>query len=187
MASTYVIRDPDTFRQNICDKLSKLFSAVDSIANTEDAKRTTIIVGNIEKSVYNWAIREATAKQLVRIQWDNPLFVQLYVDRLRSVYTNLSTNAALVQRIVSGDVSPETVGSMTHQEMNPERWDDIIELKKKRDHSKYQMNMVANTDLYKCSRCKSTQCNYTTQQIRSADEAMTVFVTCLSCGKQWKC
>jgi len=63
MASTYVIRDPDTFRQNICDKLSKLFT---TNTDTEDAKRTTIIVGNIEKSVYNWAIREATAKQLVR-------------------------------------------------------------------------------------------------------------------------
>jgi DNA-directed RNA polymerase subunit M/transcription elongation factor TFIIS len=182
MTSTYFIRDPESFRNNVCQKISALGSklAVEDI----DRSRTWI---NIEKSIYNWTIREATFKQLVRIQWDNPLFVQLYIDRLRSVYMNLSTNPELMRRIESGELLPEHVGSMTHYEMNPERWDDIIEIKKKRDQSKYQMNLVANTDLYKCSKCKSTRCNYTTQQIRSADEAMTVFVTCLSCGKQWKC
>jgi DNA-directed RNA polymerase subunit M/transcription elongation factor TFIIS len=180
MANTYFIRDPESFRNNVCDKLTKLFTDSDGTVSASNTQ-------NIEKSVYNWAIREANTKQLVRIQWDNPLFVQLYVDRLRSVYTNISTNPDLVARIVSGEILPETVGGMTHHEMNPARWNDVIEMKKKRDQSKYKMNMVANTDLYKCSKCKSTRCNYTTQQIRSADEAMTVFVTCLSCGKQWKC
>ena len=39
-----------------------------------------------------------------------------------------------------------------------------------------------------CSGCKKkTKCDYYQMQTRSADEPMTTFVTCLECGKRWKC
>ncbi len=41
--------------------------------------------------------------------------------------------------------------------------------------------------IFKCDRCKSMKTTYYQMQTRSADEPMTVFVSCVSCGKNWKC
>ena len=76
---------------------------------------------------------------------------------------------------------------MNHQEMNPKIWKELIENKKIRDKYKYESALEASTDLFTCRACKSKKCTYTQQQTRSADEPMTTFVTCLNCGKRWKC
>ena len=79
---------------------------------------------------------------------------------------------------------------MTHQEMDPDNWKELIEIKKKRDESKYTNTIKISSD-FTCSRCKKNgdpadQCTYYQLQTRSADEPMTTFVTCLNCGKRWK-
>jgi len=43
----------------------------------------------------------------------------------------------------------------------------------------------AMTDMYQCARCKSNKCSYYQQQILSADEPMTTFITCVTCGYKW--
>ena len=40
---------------------------------------------NIEKGIYNFAIRNAKSKNVVR-KWENKYFVQIYVDRFKSIY-----------------------------------------------------------------------------------------------------
>ncbi len=75
---------------------------------------------------------------------------------------------------------------MSHQELNPERWDALIQLKSVRDKNKYEQNMEAATDSFKCRKCRSTKCTYYELQTRSADEPMTIFITCLDCGTKWK-
>ena len=42
----------------------------------------------------------------------------------------------------------------SHQEMSPETWDKLIQDKIKRDKSKYEINMEASTDQFKCFKCK---------------------------------
>ena len=76
---------------------------------------------------------------------------------------------------------------MTHQELFPKRWEKIIEEKIQRDKSKYEINIEATTDEFKCWKCKKRKCTYYELQTRSADEPMTTFVSCLSCGNHWKC
>ena len=39
----------------------------------------------------------------------------------------------------------------------------------------------------KCSRCHSDELVFAEAQMRSADEPMTIFVSCLECGNRWKC
>ena len=172
---TYRISDPDAFRQKIRGIL---------LSKTEGALDDTGVT-NLEKGIYNVCIQEATKKNIIR-KWENPHFVQLYIDRLRSVYMNL-TNATLVARLKGGEVLPQQVAFMTHQEFCPEKWDALIQQKLKRDASKFVTNVQASTDVYQCRRCKSRKCVFSEQQIRSADESMTIFVTCLDCGKQWRC
>jgi transcription elongation factor S-II len=50
-------------------------------------------------------------------------------------------------------------------------------------------NRIHNTfvsGLYFCGKCKGSQTTYTQAQIRSADEPMTVFISCLNCNHSWK-
>jgi transcription elongation factor S-II len=166
------ISNPDTFRQNIRAKLEGIVGG------------DPVMAANMEKGVYNYAIKEANSKKIVK-KWENTHFSQIYVDRLRAVYINLKDPELLVQ-IKTGEIAPQLVAQMTHQEMKPARWRDLIERKVKRDASKYTMNIEASTDMFTCKKCKSKRCTYYELQTRSADEPATIFVTCLDCGKHWK-
>jgi transcription elongation factor S-II len=140
---------------------------------------------NLEKGIFNFALGEAKNRKVVK-KWDNPYFVQIYMDRLRSIFNNIN-NPALLEQINSGTIKPHVVAFMTHQEMRPEKWDELITAKSKRDANKFENNLEAATDTFTCRKCKSNKCTYMQLQLRSADEPMTTFVTCLSCGNRWRC
>lgn len=166
------IDNPEIFRSNIRSK-------IDEILHNE---KSSI---NLEKGIFNFALGEAKNRKVVK-KWDNPYFIQIYVDRLRSILNNLS-NPALIEQINSGAIKSQTVAFMTHQEMRPEKWDELITAKSKRDENKFENNLEAATDTFTCRKCKSNKCTYMQLQLRSADEPMTTFVTCLSCGNRWRC
>jgi hypothetical protein len=165
------ISNPDNFRNNIRAKISPILG---------EEKLSS----NLEIAIYNYAIKEANSRKIIK-KWDNPYFVQLYVDRLRSIYMNLK-NAELLEQLKSGEITPQTVAFMTHQEMNNGRWSKLIEQKIKRDANKFTTNVQASTDMFTCKKCRSKKCTYYELQTRSADEPATIFVTCLDCGKHWK-
>ena len=167
------ITNSETFRRNIRIKLKEILLLDDDVCST-----------NLEKGIFNYAIKEAGRKKIVK-KWENPSFVCLYKDRLRSIYMNLKNNNFMNQ-IQNGDILPQNVAFMTHQEFNPERWQTLIEKKMKRDASKYTDNIQASTNMYTCRKCKSNRCTYYEMQTRSADEPATIFVTCLDCGKHWR-
>jgi hypothetical protein len=168
----YKIDNPEIFRKNISGKF-KVF--------VDDEKASL----NLEKGVYNYAIKEATSKKIIK-KWENPYFAQLYLDRLRSIYLNLKNNSELVSQIKSHDITPQNLAFMTHQEMNPQHWAKLIEQKAKRDANKFNTNVQASTDMFTCKKCKSKKCTFYEMQTRSADEPATIFITCIDCGKNWK-
>jgi transcription elongation factor S-II len=165
------IDNPDKFRSNIKNKFI-------SIIGDEN------IAINLEKGIFNYAIKEATIKKIVK-KWENPHFSQIYIDRLRSIYINLK-NENILSQIKNKELSAKNLSFMNHQEMDPEHWKEYIERKIKRDSSKFSNNIEASTDMFTCKKCKSKKCTYYEMQTRSADEPTTVFVTCLDCGKHWK-
>jgi transcription elongation factor S-II len=166
------IENPDNFRNNIRGKLQTLL----------DSEKKAI---NLEKGIYNYALKEAANRKVVK-KWDNPYYTQIYLDRLRSIYINLS-NDSLLNHVKDGTVPVKALAFMTHQEMQPEKWDALIQAKIKKDKSKYDTQQEAMTDTFKCRKCYSNKCSYYQMQTRSADEPMTTFVTCLECANRWKC
>jgi transcription elongation factor S-II len=137
----------------------------------------------LERGIFNFALKEATKAKVVK-KWENPIFAQIYVDRLRSIMSNLPH---IVSQLQSGEMSPQAVAFMTHQEFQPDRWKLLLDQKMKRDASTANGEMVeASTDMYTCKKCKSKRCTYYEMQTRSADEPATVFITCLDCGKRWR-
>jgi transcription elongation factor S-II len=166
------IENPDNFRNNIRGKLQDLL----------DSEKKAI---NLEKGIYNYALKEATNRKVVK-KWDNPYYTQIYLDRLRSIYINLA-DSTLLSHVKDGTVPVKALAFMTHQEMQPEKWDALIQAKIKKDKSKYDTQQEAMTDTFKCRKCHSNKCSYYQMQTRSADEPMTTFVTCLECANRWKC
>jgi transcription elongation factor S-II len=171
MSSTRKIENPDKFRSNIRDKLNLIL---------ENEKHCL----NLEKGIYNYALKEATNRKVLK-KWDNPYFVQIYIDRLRSIYNNLS-NKELINQIKDGSIKAHTIAFMTHQEMQPDKWKELIAAKTIRDTHKFETNIEASTDTFTCRKCKSKKCTYMQIQTRSADEPMTLYVTCIECGNRWK-
>ena len=66
------INNPDEFRANIAAKLSSFF--INKGGSDKHA-------ANLEKGIHNWALKEATNRKVVK-KWDNPFFVQIYLDHL---------------------------------------------------------------------------------------------------------
>ena len=164
------IDNVDSFRANVRQKLDNIL---------ENEKNSC----NLEKGIFNYALKEAEQRKIVK-KWDNKFFVQIYVDRLRSIIINLKGD--VLQQINDGSIKPHVVAFMTHQELSPDRWSDLIVAKAKRDKNKFETNLAASTDTFTCRKCKGNQCTYYQLQTRSADESMTVYVTCIQCGNRWK-
>ena len=167
------VDNPSEFRANIVSKLSDIIG---------DNKITT----NLEKGVLNYSIDVSNKQNIVK-KWDNELFVIIYTERLRTIMFNLQKNETLLTQIKNKEIKSHKLAFMTHQEMNPEKWNPLIEDKKIRDENMYNPQIDANTDNFTCGKCKSKRCSYYQLQTRSADEPMTTFVTCIDCGNRWKC
>ena len=168
--SSRKIANPEQFRLNIRWKLNLIL---------ENEKHSS----NLEKGIFNYALKEASNRKVVK-KWDNQYFVQIYIDRLRSIYINLK-NPEILDQIKSESIQAHTVAFMTHQEMRPEKWKELIDAKIIKDKNKFEQNVEASTDTFTCRKCKSNKCTYYLQQTRSADEATTIFVQCLTCGQNW--
>jgi DNA-directed RNA polymerase subunit M/transcription elongation factor TFIIS len=165
------IDNPEQFRINIRQKLCKFF----------DEESNAI---NLEKGVYNWCIKESNNKKVIK-KWDNPFFVQIYIDHLRSVYINLQ-NKHLIDMVNNGELKSHEIAFMTHQEMQPKKWEELIKAKSIRDKNKFEQELEAMTDRFTCRKCFSKKCSYYALQTRSADEPMTLYITCLDCGSRMK-
>jgi DNA-directed RNA polymerase subunit M/transcription elongation factor TFIIS len=164
------IVNPELFRSNIKQKLNDIL---------KDEKNSS----NMEKGIFNYSLKEADRHKIVK-KWDNKHFTQIYVDRLRSVVLNLNND--IIEQINSGAIKPHIVAFMTHQELAPEKWNELIIAKSKRDKNKFEANISAATDTFTCRKCKTKNCTYYIQQVRSSDEPSTIFVQCTDCGNRWK-
>lgn len=169
--SSRKIENSELFRSNIRGKINE------KLNNEKNSN-------NLEKGIFNYALKEADQRKIIK-KWDNKHFVQIYLDRLRSIYTNLNDN--IIEQINNGTVKPHIIAFMTHQELNPDKWGALIDAKAKRDANKFETNIAAATDTFTCRKCKSNQCTYYQMQTRSADEPMTCYISCCNCGNRWKC
>jgi DNA-directed RNA polymerase subunit M/transcription elongation factor TFIIS len=182
--NTYIIESMDSDEDNLyiindlrvsMRELFKKFNKKDEIVN----KLETGILDNV---------CEICDKRKIVKKWENINFKKIYMNKCRSIYTNLDTdsyikNDYLINQIL---VNPGYIGKMSYQEIFPKHWKKLLDNKFKREEAMYKNQQHAMTDEFKCRRCKSRKTSYYELQTRSADEAMTIFITCLNCGNRWK-
>jgi len=143
---------------------------------------------NIEKSIFNWSIRNVKMYNEVPA-WENTFFKEQYKRKYMSILFNLNNkDTHLVERIKKGEVKTKTIADLRPEELFPsgpiaKTIEDhkVSELKKE-----IAANIVVYRGIFKCGKCKSDKTTYYQLQTRSADEPMTTFVTCMNCSKKWK-
>ena len=91
-----------------------------------------------------------------------------------------------MKRVLDGEFKLYEIASMTSYEMFPEKWFELKDKLLQREQKILEGNKSRATDQFKCRRCGKRECTYYELQTRSADEPMTIFVTCLNCGKEWR-
>jgi DNA-directed RNA polymerase subunit M/transcription elongation factor TFIIS len=145
---------------------------------------------DLEIGVFNWSIQQCETLKLSK-NWKNPRFVSVYKDKARSMLVNIQRdsyvkNDKLVGRIVDREFMPHELPFMKPENMFPQRWAEILDVKMKKDMHVFEEKPVAMTTEFKCGKCKKRECVYQELQVRSADEPMTIFITCTNCGNKWK-
>ena len=115
----------------------------------------------------------------VRANWKNPDFKRLYANRMRSLIYAIRNNdkSKFLDRIKSGELKPNTFDSK-------EIWDLWYQEPKKEVVEKRPEEY--EDGMFKCGKCKSMKTTYVEKQTRSADEPMTLFITCRMCGTVMK-
>ncbi|PNH00201.1 Transcription elongation factor S-II [Tetrabaena socialis] len=145
---------------------------------------------DLETGIYNWSLQQADAFRVPKT-WTNAKFLNIYCSKTTAILANLDPdsyvgNRELLQRVLANRVKPHDLPFMKPQELFPERWRELVELKVQKDEYATTVKPVAMTDQFKCKRCKKRECVYQELQLRSADEPATIIIICISCNHTWR-
>jgi len=143
-------------------------------------------IDNLEKGIFNWSVQYAKRHNVMH-EWGNRYFETIYKNKLRTIYTNMKKNPTLAQNIMNKICLAHELAFMSHMEMDPELWKDIIQQWEFAKQREKESSVESMTDAFECRKCHSRKTTYYQMQTRCADEPMTVFVSCLECGTRWKC
>ena len=122
----------------------------------------------------------------------NSTYRNLYVAKSRQLYHNLKedsyiNNTNLQKLIQKKKICYEKLAFYAYKELFPSKWKKYnkdLEILNK-EISDFDKE-VTPTDQFKCNKCKKNRCVYAQFQLRSSDEPMTSFITCLECGNNWR-
>lgn len=76
---------------------------------------------------------------------------------------------------------------LTNPEQQAKCEREFIERNKSKDWTELKKSMSAgSSDMFKCPRCEQRNTMWEQRQTRSADEPMTIIITCNNCGFYWR-
>lgn len=140
---------------------------------------------NIERGIFNFTV--TVVKQANNpCSWKHYLFVKVYRQQAKTILNEFEINAALFfDRMIRGELYPHQVVFMRCTELRPDKWLPYVHDRQVQIAKSFEVDLSNVTDQYQCHRCHKRKCVYYERQTRSADEPMTVFVTCVVCNNHW--
>ena len=147
-------------------------------------------IRSLERSIFE-AAYQYSQKQYIACNWKVPQFCEVYQQKARTILSNIHPespvmNTRLLMRVKDGEFTLASIPFMSSYEMFPEKWFMLKDKLLQREQKILEGNKSRATDQFKCRRCQKRECVYYELQTRSADEPMTIFITCLNCGKEWR-
>jgi DNA-directed RNA polymerase subunit M/transcription elongation factor TFIIS len=146
-------------------------------------------IRELEKAIFNGTIRYAKQYH-VALGWSEP-FLDLYRTYAKHLAANFHPgsyvqNTELFQRYKTGQIGIHELANLDAYQLFESRWKDSFIQQQQREKRQLEGNRAMATDRFTCTRCWKKECTYYEMQTRSADEPMTIFITCLNCGKHWR-
>lgn len=172
------IKQRTTVREKFFEEMSK-GHPIETKFNEADVNDFSMLATEIECALYGAFQNDSKA----------------YMNQARSVLFNVKDprNTNFKSKLIAGIFTPAEVPWLTSEQMASEikqaeraklRKDSMEEVQSDWDLKHGAANI---SGLFTCGRCKGNKTTYVQKQTRSSDEPMTTFVTCLKCGKRWKC
>ena len=145
----------------------------------------------LEKNIYEYVVEYCKNNNITQ-NFKNINFKNLYIAKSRQCYNNLKkdsyvNNDQIHKLIENKKISLENLPNYSYKQLYPQKWKKFnkdLEILNK-DVSDFDKEVEA-TDQFTCNKCKKNRCVYSQFQIRSSDEPMTSFITCLECGNNWR-
>ncbi len=147
-------------------------------------------ISELEQGIFIATLEEAVKKHIFA-HWKNPLFTEIHHYRQYKLFSNLHpkspvNNKRLLMRMKEGELKMMDLARLEDMELFPENWKRLQDQQLVREQKLLEGKAAAATDMFKCGRCGKRETTYYELQTRSADEPMTIFITCVNCGKKWK-
>jgi DNA-directed RNA polymerase subunit M/transcription elongation factor TFIIS len=162
---------------------------IDRIASLLEIPKDDTICINLEKNILNHATDRARSINQ-QPAWDNHKFSGIYKQKFLQFQHNLKKSPVLKGWIIEKKIKTKDVIDMRPEDLWPDGpYAKEIEVGiHKQLRKAYLAQEIKNQEgFFVCGRCKSKKTTYFQMQTRSADEPMTVFVSCLNCDRNWKC
>ena len=177
--AAYSVSELPRARQNIHKTIATLFAGY----LTESEQNM------FERCIYNGSIRAASQRHVGKL-WTHKPFVELYSRYAKHIAANFHPNSYvgntdLYDRYKAGEITFKDISEMDTYQLFEARWTDSFNQQQVREKRQLEGNKEMATDRFLC-RCGKRECTYYEMQTRSADEPMTIFITCLACGKHWR-
>ena len=168
---------------------------VKGILDKNDVKMdTTKMAINAERSLLNNAISTCRYYKTVA-HFSQLFFSSTYRDGYQKLIGNLDKNSnapLVIQMLKEREIRIEQIIHLGYDVLDPENWDKL-QKRAKKDYIVFKPpDLKTMSDgFHKCFRCASQKkpsykTTFYEMQTRSADEPMTQFITCHSCGNRWK-
>jgi len=161
---------------------SNFINKIQAIIDLEKSKAE-----QIEKSIYEFSNIYIDNCKIE----DKEYITSVYSDKTNDIIFNLEKyntddinyKKSLLYKIKTNKIDLDNIANMTPIDMDYPLYNGII---KQMEYIEYKKNNIATTDLYECFKCHNRKCTIYQVQTRSADEPMTIFITCQECGFVFK-
>lgn len=142
----------------------------------------------LERATWNHAVKFCRNKEQP-LNWDNAAFRNVYTQKVMGVRYVARERPDVLKKYEEMDPTFKTFVNAKPWELWPEKWEKAFEDAARKalrftDASAMDPKLMPD-GILKC-RCGSMKTSYYEMQTRSADEPMTVFARCFTCGKRWK-
>ncbi len=140
----------------------------------------------LESACFNYAIDRAFEEN-IPTSWSIPLFGELYSSICYKVSSNIDKNdlvnsSFLADRIINNLIDIKQVPRLPSYELCPHKYADLL---RQIEESKNVQFSIKTTSMYKCGKCKKSECTYENLYNRSLDEGVNIKVTCINCGNSF--
>ena len=173
--------------RNVIKKLLK--NACDSnaefISISKDKQES--IVRKLERSCYNYVVTLCLEHGMMS-NFNSAYFINNYSLISSKILLNLDNSSSLnstylLNRVLSGEINPETIAQLSSEDLCPEankKYREAINLRRN------LKNIRKVSKAHKCRKCGKNETTMIEIQMRSADEAATFSIECEHCGTRWR-